>query len=208
MRKSIFLAVMSLVAILAVACGSGNTPANGAKAGNGAGNGAGSGAGNGAGGGNGAACSGGDTTGGGTATKSDPYALYKKVGRSWTTKTVMTIAGMPDPMISYTKMEVLSFDDKGAKYKMTTMDKDKKETYSADQEMKFTVVDTPACTGTTAPKMTEETIKVAAGEFECYVVESEAGGVKSKSWSSKKYPGLSVKMETDTMKMELVEFKD
>ncbi|MBK8206212.1 MAG: hypothetical protein IPK87_05360 [Planctomycetes bacterium] len=206
MRKSIFLAVMSLVAILAVACGSGNTPANGgnaAKGGNAAG-------------GNGAACTGGDTTGGdttggttgGETTKTDPYALYKKVGRSWTTKTVMTIAGMPDPMISYTKMEVLSVDDNGAKYKMTTMDKDKKETYSADQEMKFTVVDTPACTGTAAPKMTEETVKVEAGEFECYVVESEAGGVKSKSWSSKKYPGLAVKMETDTMKMELIEFKD
>ncbi|MCC7510528.1 MAG: hypothetical protein IT464_14295 [Planctomycetes bacterium] len=207
MRKSIFLAVMSLVAILAVACGSGNTPANGGNAakGNGAG-------------GNGAACTGGgdttggDTTGGGTTggttTKTDPYALYKKVGRSWTTKSVMTIAGMPDPMISYTKMEVISQDDKGAKVKMTTMDKDKKETYSADQDIPFTVVDTPACTGTAAPKMTEETVKVEAGEFECYVVESEAGGVKSKSWSSKKYPGLAVKMETDTMKMELVEFKD
>lgn len=204
MRKSILLAVLSLVAIVAVACGGGNTANKGNTP-----------QGNGAGGGNGAACTGGGDTGGGDTggttggetAKTDPYALYKKQGRSWTTKSVMTIAGMPDPMISYTKMEVLSFDDKGAKVKMTTMDKDKKETYSADQDIPFATA-----TGDTgdAPKveMKEETVKVEAGEFECYVVEQETGGVKSKSWSSKKYPGLAVKMETDTMKMELVEFKD
>ena len=38
--------------------------------------------------------------------------------------------------------------------------------------------------------------------------ETEAGGTKSKTWSSKKYPGLVVKMEAGGMTMELVEFNE
>jgi hypothetical protein len=53
-------------------------------------------------------------------------------------------------------------------------------------------------------EITEETIKVEAGEFECIVTET--GG--NKVWSSKTHPGLLVKMTHASGSAELVEFKE
>ncbi len=189
MRKSIFVMVLSLVAVLAVACGGG---ANN-KGGNGAG-----GSGN-------AACGGGGENGGG-GDAADAYALYKKKGRSWLVKNDMDAGGTK--MVSYTKTEVVDVADDHAMIKMWTLGEDKKPMAGMPEpeptKIPFATAD--STTTTDAPKVEtkEETVKVAAGEFECIVTEN-AG---TKIWSSKKYPGLTVKMESETMKSELVEFNE
>lgn len=141
----------------------------------------------------------------------DAYALYKKKGRTWTWKNTAKYSGFE--MISYTKQEVIEVSDTKAKIKTTTMDKDKKETYSSDYEIEFAATTTDGSSdGTKAPEMTEEKIKVEAGEFECMKWTSEAGGSKTTVWTSKKNPGLLVKSESKSDAgenvMELVEFKD
>lgn len=181
MRKSIFFSLLCLIAIVAVACGGGNNAT-----------------GNGTGGGD-AACGGGN--GGGDA--SDPFALYKKEGRKWKTKSVTKIEGMDD-MVSFTEYEVTKVSDAEATYVMRTLDKDGKETSKMEQTIKFETPKAETTGGEAAPEPTKETVTVAAGEFECYVNDT-AG---TKSWSSVKYPGLSVKMEGATMTMELVEFTE
>ncbi len=144
----------------------------------------------------------------------DAYALYRVKGRSWTSKTTSKYSGMD--MVSYYKMEITEVTETGCKYKMTTMDKDKKETYSSEMEMKFEKAEATK-DGAAAPEMkqSEEKIKVEAGEFECIKYEGESGGYKWASWVSKKYAGLSVKSESKgdagesvTELVELVEFKE
>jgi hypothetical protein len=94
------------------------------------------------------------------------------------------------------------------------MDKDKKPMAGmAPQEMeiKFETAKDGTAVKDKAPEIKKETIKVAAGEFECNVIETEAGGSKTKSWSSVKYPGLAVKSETTgaaNMTMELIEWTE
>ncbi|MCB9934976.1 MAG: hypothetical protein H6840_04710 [Planctomycetes bacterium] len=195
MRKSILFSLLSLIAVLAVACGGGNNAAGGNA---GKGN---------AGSGNAGACAGGGCGGGEAA--ADAMAFYRKAGNYYMTKSTMKVAG--NDMVTYSKFEIVKSDDKGYVAKSTSYDKDKKETFS--QEMPLVEWPKPvADTGGEAPKVTttEETIKVEAGEFECIVMETEAAGSKTKSWSSKKYPGLPVKSVTTgaaDMTSELVEYK-
>jgi hypothetical protein len=188
MRKSIFVMVLSLVAVLAVACGGG---ANNKPAGNG---------GNTATGG----CSGGENGGGGDA--ADAYALYKKKGRTWLVKNDMDAGGTK--MISYSKTEVVDVADDHAMIKMWTLGEDKKPMAGMPEpeptKIPFATADTTATTDAPEVETKEETVTVAAGEFECIVTDT-AG---TKVWSSKKYPGLTVKMESSTMKSELVEFNE
>lgn len=214
MRKSILLAVLSLVAIVAVACGGGNaankgnTPAKGNA------------------GGNAAACTGGGdtgvTTGGGdtsgSAAKSDAYALYKKEGRVWKHKSVSKMGDMPEN-VSFTQWTVKSVAADHAMVEMAMFDADgKPNEWVKPSESK---IEFATATGTTgdAPKVEtkEESIEVKAGKFDCIVTETEAAGMKTKSWSSKKYPGLLVKSVTSgemagvgksETTMELVEFKE
>jgi len=142
----------------------------------------------------------------------DAYALYKKKGRTWTWKSVSKYSGFE--MVAYTKQEVVEVTDTKAKIKTTSMDKDKKETYSSEYEIEFSTTTTDGTKDGTAkaPEMTEEKIKVEAGEYECQKWTSEAAGNKTTSWTSKKYPGLLVKSESKSdageSVMELVEFKD
>ena len=72
MRKGILFGLLSLVAILAVACGPANNTGGNGATGNGAG-------------GNGAACTGGCT--GGDEAADDPIAFYKTVGNYSLAKT-------------------------------------------------------------------------------------------------------------------------
>jgi hypothetical protein len=183
MRKSIFVVVLSLVAVLAVACGGNNAAkGNGAKS-------------------NGATTDGG-ACGGGGGDAADALALYKKEGRSWTVKNVTKIEGMDD-MVSYSKSEVVKVTDAEATVKMTNMDKDKKPMGDpTEYPVKF---DTPKGETTgDAPKVEikEETIKVEAGEFACTVTELSG----TKTWMSKEFPGLMVKSEHAAGSSELIEF--
>ncbi|MCB9932768.1 MAG: hypothetical protein H6841_05020 [Planctomycetes bacterium] len=154
MRKSILFSLLSLIAVLAVACGGGNNAAGGNA---GKGN---------AGSGNAGACAGGGCGGGEAA--ADAMAFYRKAGNYYMTKSTMKVAG--NDMVTYSKFEIVKSDDKGYVAKSTSYDKDKKETFS--QEMPLVEWPKPvADTGGEAPKVTttEETIKVEAGEFECIV---------------------------------------
>jgi galactitol-specific phosphotransferase system IIB component len=143
----------------------------------------------------------------------DAYALYKKKGRTWTWKISAKYSGYES--VSYTKQEITEVTDKKATIKTTSMDKDKKETYSSSYDIEFTTTTTDGTAKDAAPKapeITEETIKVEAGEYECQKMTTEANGMKSTSWTSKKYPGLLVKSESKSdageSTMELTEFKD
>lgn len=194
MRKSILAMFVVMIAVFAVACGGNTAKGNGGNT-----------------------ADGGNTAGGGGGgdAAADAFALYKKKGRVWVTKSVMKMQGMDD-MVTYNKSEVIDVTDKAAKVKMWSLDKDKKPMAGmeagTEMEIKFETpkVDAPKC-GAKAPEVKKETIKVAAGEFECNVMETEAAGSKTKSWSSVKYPGLPVKSETTgaaNMTSELVEFNE
>ncbi|MBP9890456.1 MAG: hypothetical protein KBG84_01015 [Planctomycetes bacterium] len=142
----------------------------------------------------------------------DAWALYKKKGRTWTWKIASKYSGYESVM--YSKYEVLEVTDTKATVKVSSMDKDKKELYSANQDIEFKTATTEGKTDGTAkaPEMTDEKIKVEAGEFECQKMTTEAAGTKSTTWMSKKYSGLLVKTESKSEQgesvMELVEFKD
>lgn len=189
MKKTVLAMMVAMVSLFLVAC----PPSN-----NAAGN-------------NAAKCKDGGAKCGTPA--ADAWALYRKKGNKWVHKMVTKMQGMDD-MVSYMENEVISVDDKAAKVKMTMMDKDKKAMAGmapTENEIKF---ETPKAADKPADKpveMKKETIKVAAGEFECYVTETEAGGSKTKSWSSVKYPGLAVKSETTgsaNSTMELIEWTE
>lgn len=145
-------------------------------------------------------------------TEIDYYAVYKKKGRTWTWKNSAKYSGFE--VVSYTKQEVIEVSDTKAKIKFTSMDSNKKELASSEYDIEFSHGTTTdgSGDGTKTPEMTEEKIKVEAGEFECMKWTSEAGGNKSTTWLSKKYPGLVVKSESKSDAgenvMELVEFKD
>lgn len=151
---------------------------------------------------------GGDNSGG--EINKEAFALYTKVGRSWTTKTTANYGGIE--MVTYTKTEVLEVGDDFAKIKTTVLDKDKKEMMpGTETKISFRVA---SGSGGTAPevKTEEETIKVEAGEYECVKVTVEAAGTKTTSWTAKKFPGLLVKSSSEggggKSSTELVEFKE
>lgn len=182
MRKSILFSLLCLIAVVAVACGGGNSANGGGNTGSG---------------GNTAAC------GGGEAPAADPYALYKNKGRSWTVKNDFS------GNISHSKTEVVEVAEDHAMVKMWTLDADMKPMAGMPEptptKVPFTKADTTApADAATKVETKDETVKVAAGEFECTMTEN-AG---TKTWMSKKYPGLMVKMESAAGKSELVEFKE
>jgi hypothetical protein len=139
------------------------------------------------------------------AAAADPYSLYKKVGRSWMHKSVTKLPGIDD-MISYMKYEITAVKDDHAIQVMTMLDAEKKPNeFVPPTEIKIEfVVPEPSDDVEEAPKPKQETVKVEAGEFKCYVFEHHG----TKSWMSIKYPGLLVKMEGENHSMELVEFKE
>lgn len=187
MSKRILAALLCAVAIFAVACGGGN--GNGAK-------------GNGTGSNDAGKCGSPDTA------AADPYALYKNKGRTWTHKSVTKVAGMDD-MVSFMKYEVTEVADDHAMYKMWMLDKDQKPMAGMPEptptKVEFKKVEATAPVAN-APKVEvkEESIEVKAGKYDCTVTEMSG----TKTWMSKKYPGLMVKMEGASNSMELVEFKE
>ena len=189
MRKGILFGLLSLVAILAVACGPAN---NAGGTGNGGGNG----------GGNGAACTGGGCTGGEEAAD-DAMAFYKTVGNYSLTKTTSKMKRgdeWKEQPATFMRMEVTKVDGDKITYKMTTYDADMKETYSAEQEMDLTPKEAPA-DGGEAPEIVKEDIEVKGGKFNAVKTSSEAAGTKSTIWSFK---GMSVKSESKGEMMESV----
>ncbi|MBE7492853.1 MAG: hypothetical protein HS108_14015 [Planctomycetes bacterium] len=145
-----------------------------------------------------------------TGAPADPYALYRKKGRNWTTRMTVSMEGVT-PFVNYSKTEVVTVEKDYAEIKMYFLDKDKQPMPGMPEpepvRVEFKQAD-PAVPPAEQPAVetTEETIKVEAGEFVCYRVSIPDSGITS--WTSKKYPGLAVKMESKTMTMELVEFNE
>ena len=138
----------------------------------------------------------------------EAFALYLKEGRSWTIKNITKIEGM-DPMVSYTLTTVVKVGDDYAEIETSMLDKDKKPMMgmpATKTKLEFRVPKSTGAQPKDVPKVETktETIKVEAGEFECLMVEVSG----TKSWSSKKFAGLLVKMESATTTCELVEFKE
>ncbi|MCA8916539.1 MAG: EF-hand domain-containing protein [Planctomycetes bacterium] len=139
------------------------------------------------------------------ATVEELFSLYQKVGRSWTVKLTTGLAGM-DPVIQYAKTEVIDASGSWAKIRVTLLDKDMKPGSLPASESKVQFK-------TGKPRgdaeVTEETIKVEAGEFDCNVVTITANGQTTRMWTSRKYPQLIVKVTSDgvtTSSSELIEF--
>lgn len=127
---------------------------------------------------------------------------YGRVGRNWTVRQTSRISGTET--ISYTRTEVVTLTDKEATLKIQKLDKDRKPVEHGVSESKVALPVAPP-----AKDAAVETVKVAAGEFECTV---SAAGAASKSWFSRKHPGLCVKTTfkddlSETM-TELVEFNE
>jgi Ca2+-binding EF-hand superfamily protein len=151
---------------------------------------------------------GGDNSGG--EINKEAFALYTKVGRSWMTRTTANYGGFE--VVSYTRTEVLEVGDDYAKIKVTSLDKDKKEMAPGmETRISFRVA---SGTGGTAPevKTEDETITVEAGEYECVKTTVDTAGMKTSSWTARKFPGLLVKSTSEgaggKSSTELVEFND
>jgi len=137
MRKSIFFSLLCLIAIVAVACGNGNTPTNGNSTDGDA------------------ACGGDDGSNGG----GDVWALYKKEGRNWTHKmtgdmtmktTIKTVA--EDHAIQVTEMMGADGAAMG----------DPTET-----KIEFVTAEAPADAAPETPESEEKSVEVEAGTFDC-----------------------------------------
>lgn len=143
----------------------------------------------------------------------DAWALYKKKGRTWTMRTESDYSGFKNT--SYMKTEIIEVTETYAMVKYTMLDKDKKAfpgMEPTETKLEFKTATGNGGTPAEAPKTEEETIKVEAGEFECVKTTTEANGAKSIVWTSKKTPGLLVKVVSEAgggkTTMELIEFKD
>jgi hypothetical protein len=159
---------------------------------------------------------------------SDAWALYRKKGRTWTIKN-STQAGQISH-VSYTKYQITEVTDTYAMQQMTMLDKDRKplggmepseskiefKTYKRESKRDMPKGDAPDQPENPDFKMDEETIEAAGQKWVCTTFEMEIAGMTTKTWTSKKYPGLTIKSETKgetagmkiSTTMELVEFND
>lgn len=138
----------------------------------------------------------------------DQWGVYRKAGRSWMLKVEVDF-GFKN--VSYTKTEVLESTEESAKVRETTLN-DKKEAIKGSPARERTLSFKKSDKGEKSPTVSEETIKVEAGEFACYKITVETAGGKTTTWASKKHPGLIVKFETEARggktTGELVEFSE
>lgn len=133
----------------------------------------------------------------------DPWLLYRMPGRTWTIRNDVTAAGI-EPMTSHTRNTVKSVDAGKATLSIEMLDEDKKGFAGAaptDYDVQFLSAPAGAAAALVV-KTTQETVTVAAGTFECTVIE-HAG---TKSWMSVLWLGLMVKMTADSVSAELIEF--
>lgn len=124
-----------------------------------------------------------------TPAEPDAFVLYRKKGRSWTLRT--TTGDGATKMVSQCRYEVTELAQDYAMLSCTMLDSEGRVMEgipATDTRVNFVV---PAAGAKPTIKETV-TIRVGAGEFECDVIEVGA----SKSWVSRKFPGLLVKSES------------
>lgn len=138
--------------------------------------------------------------------KTDPYLLYRKIGRSWTTRNTVELEGM-DAMVTYNRTTVTKLSDDSVTCNMEMLDADMKPMAgvgATEYEIELTTSDDMAVYAEYAmgdqPK--HEKKEIGIGEFDCYMTSYG----DTMTWTSTQWPGLAVYMETDMMVMELIEF--
>lgn len=115
--------------------------------------------------------------------KKAEHELLRK-GRVWVLRTESEEDGKQE--VSHERHEVIRVEDGVATLRRTRMDADEKP-IGEPLEYKEEVL-TPV-----EPRGKRETIKVKAGEFECALAETAAGGTVLRVWESVRYSGLTVK---------------
>ncbi|CAG0989304.1 hypothetical protein PLCT2_02377 [Planctomycetaceae bacterium] len=145
-----------------------------------------------------------------SAGAADPFALFRKKGRTWMHKTTTTIQG-GEPVITYMKYEVTDVRANGATYKSCMLDKDKQLMANMDE----TNIEFPKEIPDGAPnrvekwkELGEETLEAAGRKWVCSVWEQDAGNQDQKYWMSVEYPGLIIRKECGNFTEELVAFND
>ncbi len=146
----------------------------------------------------------------------DPFALYRKKGRTWMHKTTLSMDGM-DPTVTYMKYHVTDVTDAAATYKVYMYDKDKKPMPGMEEgnevRLAFRMQEPPR--GEAAPQPVVEdggTISAAGRDWATTKTTTQAGGSESIIWMAKDLPGLIIRFESGnkqyTQTMTLEEFSD
>lgn len=133
--------------------------------------------------------------------KTDAFALYKKKGRVWVLKTVSKMGDMAET-VSYSKFEVIEVSETSAKYKMWTLDAEKKPfagmEAGTELEIKFEAPKATDGATTPAPKIEDGGEVEAAGrKWATQKMIVEANGLTTTAWTAKDLPGLAIKSVTD-----------
>lgn len=133
------------------------------------------------------------------APKTDPDSAWGKAGRSWVVKQTSKLGAMEN--ISFIKTEVLSVKDGQATVRTQVLNRDRQPVANQPaRESTRSLKEEPAEEGATS--LGTETLTAAGREFECEVVEVKRGQGTVKSWRSKKYPGLLVKVVSKSGSVE------
>lgn len=138
--------------------------------------------------------------------KIDYLKPYRKQGNTWTIRTTSKIADTE--IVSYTKYEIIEVSEEEATVKQVSMDEDREEVGSF--EFKRVLGEAMNPVRPENEKKSEETLRVAAGSFECLKFVREADGSTTTEWVNKA-DGLTVKLEfkteTTNRTVELTEHK-
>ncbi|MBX3473632.1 MAG: hypothetical protein KF754_04555 [Planctomycetes bacterium] len=138
------------------------------------------------------------------STETDPWLLYRMVGRSWTLKTTATMPGQ-DPIVSGTRQTVTALEANATTITLEVLDSELKP--MAGAEPMETRIELVSQAKKPAAMIEEgesavETLRTGAGEFECR--KSKLGA--STVWMSTVWPTLLVKSQSANLVSELASF--
>jgi hypothetical protein len=146
------------------------------------------------------------------APKADAFALYRKKGRSWTTKNTSKFGDMEN--VSFTKTEVVDSGEAEATLRITSMDKDMKPLMDPmEQKISFKTEAPKDGQPAEGPKVEDGGEVEAAGKkWATTKTTTDKDGTKTVVWMAKDMPGLVIRMEMEMAagksSSELTEFID
>ncbi|MBX3474130.1 MAG: hypothetical protein KF754_07085 [Planctomycetes bacterium] len=150
------------------------------------------------------------------------FALFKMKGRKWQIANYrLPLRGMKGgpTLTGTTEYEILEVTEKSASVQFDWKGGDGKSlnkkpaleevTFTKDSAWKVAFIQGH---NTVSVQLPDQTIKVKAGTFACYLfgqinVDGDEPQMVELSWYSKKYPGLQVMRESSTGRSELLEFQ-
>ncbi len=149
----------------------------------------------------------------------DPFALYKKKGRTWMYKSATEMENM-DPMITYMKYEVTEVTETGATFKVFIYDKDKKPMAGMEEGTESKIeFRKPEFPGGEQPPQPEGSgvedggiLEAAGRKWATQKTTTKSGGNENVIWMATEMPGLIIKAEFGgkgySTTMTLEEFSD